>query len=238
MASSCCRVAIAGNEIVCGASEMPRITPVSCTGKNPLGTMMYKTDREHQRRDRDHQRRLLDGAAPSAKSCRRTRSYPRKSAPTCGTGGSARCAACAAGACEHIIGVSVSETIAETRIVTASVIANSRNSRPTISPMNSSGISTAISDTVSDTIVNPICAEPLSAACSGDSPFFDIARDVFDHHDRVVDHEAGRDRQRHQRQVVEAVAEQVHHAEGADERQRDGDARNDGRRDSCAGTGK
>ena len=23
---------------VCGASEMPRITPVSCTGKKPLGT--------------------------------------------------------------------------------------------------------------------------------------------------------------------------------------------------------
>ena len=30
----------AGNETVCGASEMPRITPVSCTGKKPLGTMM------------------------------------------------------------------------------------------------------------------------------------------------------------------------------------------------------
>ena len=24
----------------CGASEMPRITPVSCTGKKPLGTTM------------------------------------------------------------------------------------------------------------------------------------------------------------------------------------------------------
>ena len=39
-ASACWRSAIAANEIVCGASEMPRITPVSCTGKKPLGTTM------------------------------------------------------------------------------------------------------------------------------------------------------------------------------------------------------
>ena len=42
----------------------------------------------------------------------------------------------AAAAREHIIGVSVSDTTAETRIVTLSVTANSRNSRPTMSPMN------------------------------------------------------------------------------------------------------
>ena len=71
---------------------------------------------------------------------------------------------------EHIIGVSVSDTTAETRIVTASVTANSRNSRPTMSPMNRSGMSTAISEIVSDTIVNPICSAPLSAAFSGVSP--------------------------------------------------------------------
>ena len=70
----------------------------------------------------------------------------------------------------HIIGVSVSDTTAETRIVTDSVTANSRNSRPTTSPMNRSGMRTAISETVKDTMVNPICSEPLSAACSGDSP--------------------------------------------------------------------
>ena len=71
---------------------------------------------------------------------------------------------------EHIIGVSVSETTAETRIVTLRVMANSRNSRPTMSPMNSSGISTAISEIVSDMIVNPICSAPLRAASSGLSP--------------------------------------------------------------------
>ena len=70
----------------------------------------------------------------------------------------------------HIMGVSVSETAAEMRIVMPRVIANSRNRRPTTSAMNSSGMSTAISETVSDTIVKPICSAPLSAACSGGSP--------------------------------------------------------------------
>ena len=69
-----------------------------------------------------------------------------------------------------IIGTSVSETTAEIRIVIASVTANSRNSRPTTSPMNSSGISTAISETVSEMIVKPICVAPVSAASIGGSP--------------------------------------------------------------------
>ena len=36
-AISCCRSAIASNEIDCCASVMPWMTPVSCTGKKPLG---------------------------------------------------------------------------------------------------------------------------------------------------------------------------------------------------------
>ena len=44
----------------------------------------------------------------------------------------------------HAIGTSVNDTTAEIRIVTASVMANSRNRRPTTSPMNRSGMSTAI----------------------------------------------------------------------------------------------
>ena len=68
------------------------------------------------------------------------------------------------------MGVSVRDTTAETRIVTASVTANSRNSRPTMSPMKSSGINTAISEIVSEIIVNPICSAPFNAASSGLSP--------------------------------------------------------------------
>ena len=69
-----------------------------------------------------------------------------------------------------IIGVKVSETKAEMRIATASVMANSRNSRPTTSAMNSSGISTAISEKVSEMMVKAICFEPFSAASIGVSP--------------------------------------------------------------------
>ena len=105
-------------------------------------------------------------------------------------------------------------------MVTASVTANSRNRRPTTSCMNSSGISTAISETVSEMMVKPIWPAPFSAASSGDSPCSMIARDVLDHDDRIVDDEAGGDGQRHQRQVVEAEMRQVHHREGADQRQR------------------
>ena len=71
----------------------------------------------------------------------------------------------------HIIGVRVRETTAEIRIATARVTANSRNRRPTISPINSSGISTAISEKVREMMVKPISPAPFSAAASGFSPF-------------------------------------------------------------------
>ena len=68
------------------------------------------------------------------------------------------------------IGVSVSETSAEMRMVKLNVMANSRKSRPTMSCMNSSGMSTAMSEMVSATMVKPICPAPLSAASIGFSP--------------------------------------------------------------------
>ena len=60
--------------------------------------------------------------------------------------------------------------MAEITIVMLSVTANSRNSRPTTSPMNRSGISTAMSEIDSERMVNAICSDPLRAACSGESP--------------------------------------------------------------------
>src|SRR2546430_398988 len=50
----------------------------------------------------------------------------------------------------HIIGVSVSDTTAETTTAMVKVSANSRNMRPTSPVMNSRGMNTAISDTVSE----------------------------------------------------------------------------------------
>ena len=57
---------------------------------------------------------------------------------------------------------------------------------------------------------------------------FDVAGDVLDHDDRVVDHETGGDGQCHQRKIVEAEAEQIHRAKRADQRQRDREARDQG----------
>jgi len=71
---------------------------------------------------------------------------------------------------EHIIGVSVSETMAEVTTAMVSVNANSRNMRPTRPDMNSSGMNTAISDTVSEITVNPISLAPFSEASITDSP--------------------------------------------------------------------
>ena len=58
---------------------------------------------------------------------------------------------------------------------------------------------------------------------------FDETHDVFDHHDRVVDHESGRDGQRHQRKIIETESGEIHDAERADERQRQRDAGDDSR---------
>ena len=53
--------------------------------------------------------------------------------------------------------------------------------------------------------------------------------DVLDHHDGVVNDKPGRNRQRHQGQIVEAVTGQIHHRESSDQRERDRNAGNHGR---------
>ena len=73
-------------------------------------------------------------------------------------------------------------------------------------PISSSGISTATSEMLIETMVKPISPAPLKAASQRLHAFLDIARDVLEHDDGIVDDEADRDRQRHQRQVVERVA--------------------------------
>ncbi len=70
----------------------------------------------------------------------------------------------------HIIGVSVNDTTAEVMTAIVSVSANSRNMRPTMPVMNSSGMNTATSDTVSEITVKPISLAPSKAASNGDSP--------------------------------------------------------------------
>ena len=73
--------------------------------------------------------------------------------------------------------------------------------------ISSSGISTAISETEIETMVKPISLRALQRRRERFCPLLDVAGYVFQHHDRVVDDEADRDRERHQRQIVEAIAD-------------------------------
>jgi hypothetical protein len=66
--------------------------------------------------------------------------------------------------------VSVSDTKAETITADDTVMANSRNSRPTMPPISSSGMNTAISEMLIETIVKPISPAPFNAASSGFMP--------------------------------------------------------------------
>ncbi len=107
----------------------------------------------------------------------------------------------------HIIGVRMSETTPDIRIATLTVTANSRNSRPIRPPISSSGMNTAVSDRVIETMVKPISCEPIMRGLERPLALLDVAVDVLDHDDGVVDDEADRDGQRHQRHVVDGVAE-------------------------------
>ncbi len=71
---------------------------------------------------------------------------------------------------EHSIGVSVSEMTTDTKMVSVTVTANSRNSRPTMPPISSSGMNTATSDTEIEMMVKPISPAPLKAASIGLMP--------------------------------------------------------------------
>ena len=68
------------------------------------------------------------------------------------------------------MGVAVSETTMETAMATESVTANSRNNRPTMPPIRSSGMNTAISDTLMVNTVEPTSCAPFSAASIGCMP--------------------------------------------------------------------
>ena len=129
---------------------------------------------------------------------------------------------------EHSIGVVVSETSSEISTATESVIENSRNSRPTIPPMSRIGMNTATSDRLIESTVKPTSRAPEQCRLEARHARFHVARDVLEHHDGVIDDEAGGDDERHEREVVEAVAEQVHGAEGAEERDRHRDRRHQG----------
>ena len=97
--------------------------------------------------------------------------------------------------------------------------------------MNSTGINTAASEMVMDRMVKPISFAPSNAACHARLPHFHVADDVFEHDDGIVHDEGHGERERHEREVVQRVAEQRHGRKGADDRHRQRQAGNYGRRD-------
>ena len=60
-------------------------------------------------------------------------------------------------------------------------------------------------------------------------PMLHVAHDVFQNHDGVIHHEPSRNRQRHERQIIQAVAQQIHAPESAHQRKRHCNAGNQGR---------
>ena len=58
-------------------------------------------------------------------------------------------------------------------------------------------------------------ARAFEGRCHRGLAFLDIAGDVFQHDDGVVDYEPNGDRQRHERQVVETISRKPHSTAGA-----------------------
>ena len=95
--------------------------------------------------------------------------------------------------------------------------------------MKAAGTNTAHSTSAIAISAPPTSSMLLMAASCGREPGLDIALDVLDHDDGVVDHDADRQHQPEQRQIVEREAEHRHEEERADQRHRNGDDRDDRR---------
>ena len=79
-------------------------------------------------------------------------------------------------------------------------------------------MNTARREKVIETTVKPISLAPSNAASVRRCPPLQMPHNVFDDDDGVIHDKPGGNGQRHERQVVHAVAEEIHGAEGADER--------------------
>ena len=87
--------------------------------------------------------------------------------------------------------------------------------------MNSSGMNTATQRHGQPDDGEADLLGPLVGRGEGLLALLDVAHDVLDHHDGVVDDEARRHGKRHQREVVETEAEELHHAERGHQRDRE-----------------
>ena len=110
------------------------------------------------------------------------------------------------------------------------VTANSRNTRPTMPPISSTGMNTAISEKVIDTMVKPISREPFSAASNGRMPP-SMWRTMFSSMTMASSTTKPTDSvSASSVMLLIEKSKRVHHGAGADQRDRHRQRRNDGRR--------
>ena len=197
----------------------------------PFGTAMKsQTVAARTTSEIEHRRRAM-ARAPSAGRARRTRAALRRSARWPGTCGRGCSLPCGRRNFADSSGVSESETKPETRIAAPIVTANSWKRRPRMPPMKRIGMKTAASEIVIDRIVKPISRRAVHRRLERLLAHLHVPDDVLQHDDRVVDDEADGERERHQREVVERVAAEVHHGERADDRHRQREAGDHRRRE-------
>ncbi len=127
---------------------------------------------------------------------------------------------------EHIIGVRESATKPDTSTAAETVKANSVNSCPVRPVMNTSGVNTAASVMVMAMTAKPISLLPCNAALVGRHALLDVAVDVLQHDDCIVDHEAHGEHDPEHRQHVDREAQHVDEEKRADQRYGNGDRRN------------
>ncbi len=115
------------------------------------------------------------------------------------------------------MGVRVSEMSAEITMVTASVTANCRNSRPAMSSHEQQRNQYRDERYCQGEDGKADLLSSLERRLERLLALFDITRDVLDHDDGVIDHETRGNGERHHRQIVEAEAGEIHDTEGADQ---------------------
>ena len=122
------------------------------------------------------------------------------------------------------MGVSVKETSSETAMAKAEVNPKELMKRPTMPPMKPTGRKTASSDRVVAMTARPISLVPWIGRLEGRHVLlFDVAVDILQHDDGVVDHDADHQGQRQHGDLVEREAHGGHQREGGNDRRGNGD---------------
>ena len=115
-------------------------------------------------------------------------------------------------------GVIVTALMAEMIVETAIVTANWRKNWPVMPPMNAQGTNTALSTRAIARIGPGHFIHRLDRGCSHVEARGHQPLDVLQHHDGVVDHDADRQHQAEERDVVQAEPQGGHDGERADQR--------------------